>query len=206
VTTDRTALDGHTAEDYYSSFGGTSAAAPLVAGIAGLLLSLNPELGRTDVQRILEHTADKIDRAHAAYDAHGFSERAGYGRVNAARALLPAVTIDVTPATVAPGEPFTVTVTASAPFGLDAVWWSGQATGIRALDETHRRALAGDYVQSVSWSNLAIDRPGVFTLAADARDVRHSAPISGYPHRAGEGTPVPTARVTVIERSDAFSR
>ena len=87
VTTDRTGLDGHIDGDYYPDFGGTSAAAPLVAGIAGLMLSLNPELTRDDLMRILELTADKIDPERAAYDASGFSSLAGYGRVNAARAL-----------------------------------------------------------------------------------------------------------------------
>jgi subtilisin family serine protease len=86
-TTDRTGPDGHTADDYYLSFGGTSAAAPLVAGIAGLLLARNPELTRAELETILEATADKIDPANARYDASGFSTRAGHGRVNAARAL-----------------------------------------------------------------------------------------------------------------------
>ncbi|HEX5047338.1 MAG TPA: S8 family serine peptidase [Gammaproteobacteria bacterium] len=87
ATTDRTGLDGHVDGDYFTGFGGTSAAAPLVAGVAGLLLSLNPELTRADLVRILERTADKIDAEHAAYDSHGFSTRAGYGRVNAGRAV-----------------------------------------------------------------------------------------------------------------------
>lgn len=87
ATTDRTGLDGHVDGDYFTGFGGTSAAAPLVAGVAGLLLSLNPELTRADLVRILERTADKIDAEHAAYDADGFSTRAGYGRVNAGRAV-----------------------------------------------------------------------------------------------------------------------
>lgn len=86
-TTDRSGVDGYTADDYYTQFGGTSAAAPLVAGIAGLLLALDPELTRAELQAILERTADKIDGAHATYDAHGFSPRAGHGRVNAARAV-----------------------------------------------------------------------------------------------------------------------
>jgi subtilisin family serine protease len=87
ATTDRTGLDGHVDGDYFTGFGGTSAAAPLVAGVAGLLLSLNPELPRDELVRILERTADKIDPQHAAYDGTGFSTRAGYGRLNAARAV-----------------------------------------------------------------------------------------------------------------------
>lgn len=86
-TTDRTGIDGYTAGDHYRDFGGTSAAAPLVAGIAGLMLALEPNLTRVELEEILERTADKIDPAGAAYDANGFSWRAGHGRVNAARAV-----------------------------------------------------------------------------------------------------------------------
>lgn len=86
-TTDRTGLAGHTADDYYLDFGGASAAAPLVAGIAGLMLSADPGLTREELEAILVRTADKIDPVHAAYDSNGFSRRAGYGRVNAARAV-----------------------------------------------------------------------------------------------------------------------
>jgi subtilisin family serine protease len=205
-TTDRTGIDGHTADDYYTAFGGTSAAAPLVAGIAGLLLSLNPELTRSDLVRILEHTADKIDPGDAAYDAVGFSMRAGHGRVNAARALVPTVTIAIAPARVAVDEPFSVTIAASAPFGLDRVSWSGRATGVAELDAPHERTLAGERYRSVTWSGLTVDAPGVFTLAADARDLRYAEPPSGYPHRASERAAEPTVQLTVFERSDAVSR
>jgi len=204
VTTDRLGQAGHTADDYYTGFGGTSAAAPLVAGIAGLLLSLNPDLTRNELKLILEHTADKIDPAGARYDAAGFSERAGHGRVNAARALVPAAKIAVTPARVAAGEPFSVTVTASAPYGLESVWWSIRGPG--GDGAAHRRELAGEPVESVTWSRVVLDTPGTYTLVADARDVRHAEDLSPYPHRAGERAPEPTVQLTVVERSDAVSR
>ncbi len=206
TTTDRTGIEGHTSGDYYSGFGGTSAAAPLVAGIAGLLLSLNPDLTRTDLQRILEHTADKIDPEHAAYDATGFSARAGHGRVNAARALVPTVKIAVTPAHVAPGEPFSVTVSASAPFGLRSVSWQGRATGVAGLDALHERALGGAAVGSITWSGLTLDTPGTFALEADAADVGPVSARPGYPHRANLAAPAPAAEVTVLERADGISR
>jgi subtilisin family serine protease len=67
-----------------NSFGGTSAAAPLVAGIAALILSANPKLDRLEVQDIIESTADKIG---TGYDPKGHSDKLGYGRVNAAAAV-----------------------------------------------------------------------------------------------------------------------
>jgi subtilisin family serine protease len=67
-----------------NSFGGTSSATPLAAGVAALVLSANPKLSRTEVQDVLQSTADKIG---SGYDAQGFSPDFGHGRVNAAKAV-----------------------------------------------------------------------------------------------------------------------
>jgi subtilisin family serine protease len=205
VTTDRTGIDGHVEGDYFDGFGGTSAAAPLVAGVAGLLLSLNPNLSRADVKRILEHTADKIDPAVAAYDAAGFSERAGHGRVNAARALVPSVKITVTPSRVAPGEPFSVTVSASAPFGLRSVSWRAHATGDASLDRSRARHLEGRGYESATWTGLAVERAGTYTFEAVAEDLLSAEPASEYPHRAQTGVEG-MALLTVVEHADDESR
>jgi subtilisin family serine protease len=81
---------------YTENFGGTSSATPLVAGIAGLILSVNPGLTAAEVKRILEDTADKIEDLQddpilrtnrGRYDAAGRCDWFGYGKVNAAKAL-----------------------------------------------------------------------------------------------------------------------
>lgn len=77
--------EGHTA--YRHNFNGTSAAAPIVAGVAALLLSAYPDLTREEVYNILRATADKIDPQGGQYDASGHSPFYGWGRVNARRAL-----------------------------------------------------------------------------------------------------------------------
>jgi subtilisin family serine protease len=87
VTTDRTGSAGYSGSDYFSGFGGTSAAAPLAAGVAGLVLSRNPGLTEAQVREILEGSADKIEPNLGAYDSLGRSDRFGYGRINAERAL-----------------------------------------------------------------------------------------------------------------------
>jgi subtilisin family serine protease len=69
---------------YTDQFTGTSAATPMVAGVAALMLSANPELDRESVRGILHETADKIGRG---YDTSGHSHAFGYGRVNAQRAV-----------------------------------------------------------------------------------------------------------------------
>jgi subtilisin family serine protease len=114
VTTDRTGPDGYDESgDYYSSFGGTSSAAPLAAGVAGLVLSRNPGLTQAQVRQILEGSADKISPDLGAYDSVGHSDRYGYGRINAQRALsstpLPSV-IAFSKASYRVGEGRTATV------------------------------------------------------------------------------------------------
>jgi subtilisin family serine protease len=69
---------------YTNSFGGTSSATPLAAGIGALVLSVSPALTSADVRAVLRATADKIG---SSYDSQGFSHDFGYGRVNAARAV-----------------------------------------------------------------------------------------------------------------------
>ena len=83
-------VDGRDRGPYHKHFGGTSGAAPLVAGICALILTADPTLTAAEVKRILEHTADKIG-GPGEYDARGYSRRFGYGRVNAARAVAEAL-------------------------------------------------------------------------------------------------------------------
>jgi subtilisin family serine protease len=204
-TTDRLGLAGYVDGDYQAGFGGTSAAAPLVAGIAGLLLSLNPELEAADVRRLLVFTAEKIDASVARYDASGFSPTAGFGRINAARAVVPTVTLTVSPERAAVGEPVTVTLAASAPFGLAAVEWWGSAAPLPSAHTPAERALSGDVTATVTWS-VVFDRPGRYELWADARDERSATPRPGYPHRAREAAGVAAASVVATERRRGESR
>ncbi len=98
-TSDRLGAAGYTPSDYTGDFGGTSSACPVVAGVAALVLSANPYLTAREVKQILQQTADKITDPdpdpqlgfrYGTYDANGHSQWFGYGRVNAARAVLAA--------------------------------------------------------------------------------------------------------------------
>ena len=60
---------------------GTSAATPIVAGAAALLLSEYPDLASQEVYDILRVSADKIE-----HDADGHSRFYGFGRINLRRA------------------------------------------------------------------------------------------------------------------------
>jgi subtilisin-like proprotein convertase family protein/subtilisin family serine protease len=89
VTTDRTGGKGYQSGNYttVNGFGGTSSSTPLVAGICGLMLSVNPDLTAKEVKDILKKTAKKIDRSGGGYDSRGHSHKYGWGRVDAFAAV-----------------------------------------------------------------------------------------------------------------------
>ncbi|WP_017718097.1 S8 family serine peptidase [Kamptonema formosum] len=95
-TTDRLGAAGYDPGDYTGYFGGTSSATPVVAGVAALILSANPDLTALEVKQILQNTADKIidpapdpqlGNSLGTYDENGHSQWFGYGKVNAFKAV-----------------------------------------------------------------------------------------------------------------------
>jgi subtilisin family serine protease len=67
-----------------NKFGGTSSATPLAAGIAALVLSVNPNLSVPELKELLASSSEKIG---SGYDAKGHSKKFGFGRINAAKAV-----------------------------------------------------------------------------------------------------------------------
>ncbi len=67
----------------YYSFGGTSAAAPIISGVVGLMLSVDPTLKPAEIRQMLIRTA--TDTNSATYP--GFDALLGGGLVNANRAV-----------------------------------------------------------------------------------------------------------------------
>ena len=69
--------------EYTNDFGGTSSACPGAAGIAALILSVNPDLNWREVREVMRRSCDQIDPGGGEYDADGHSKLYGYGRLNA---------------------------------------------------------------------------------------------------------------------------
>ncbi|MFN8282954.1 MAG: S8 family serine peptidase [Chitinophagales bacterium] len=118
-TIDRMGNLGYYTTNYTSTFGGTSAAAPQVSGVAALMLSVNPNLTETQVRTVLQQTA--VDMGAA-----GFDNTFGYGRLNACAAVAKAMEM-------AGGSPVTIsgangicgttqTYIANAPPGYTVTW------------------------------------------------------------------------------------
>jgi len=90
TTTDIAGADGASDGDVTTSFGGTSSACPIVAGLAGLVLAAAPALTADEVNALLEDTARQSIFATPDDDGHDLAY--GFGLVQpvaALRAVLP---------------------------------------------------------------------------------------------------------------------
>jgi hypothetical protein len=79
-TTDISGSAGYASGDYAAGFNGTSAAAPVVSGVMGLILASYPDISYTIAQDILEDTTDDLGTA-------GWDQFTGWGRANAYQAV-----------------------------------------------------------------------------------------------------------------------
>jgi len=85
LTTDLTGAFGENDSDYTSLFGGTSSSCPVVAGVAGLLFSADPDASAREVHDALLETTRPAP--FATPDAEGHDDLHGYGIVDPAAAL-----------------------------------------------------------------------------------------------------------------------
>jgi subtilisin family serine protease len=69
---------------YISDFSGTSAATPLVAGAAALVIGANPALQEREIRRLLGDTADRVGGLRYQ---DGRNNQVGSGRLNVGAAI-----------------------------------------------------------------------------------------------------------------------
>lgn len=194
-TTDLMGPDGFSAGNYTTSFGGTSAACPQVAGAAALMISANPDLTESQIARILRTTA--IDMGPA-----GFDNTFGFGRLNVEAALKAVLPLIAGPVGVSdqgastysvPQQPGTTVTWQAEPAGL---FLNAQATGATASFTAE--LYPSDLGQQCGTISATITGPcGSMTLSKDilvypgATDFRGQVP----PCPAGGGNGNPTSRM-----------
>ncbi len=110
-----------TGNGYTGSFGGTSAAAPVATGVGAVVLSALPDLTASQLQALLEATAQKIDEAGGDWDVDGHSINYGWGRIDAAAALQSELAFLDVPASLA-GCNQTLSASVSIPNGSGEGW------------------------------------------------------------------------------------
>ncbi len=86
LTMGATCTTSNPTHPYYWACHGTSFSTPIVAGLAGLIKSVNPCFTPADVQHIIKTTTDPI------VDEANYSGLVGTGRINAYQAVLKALT------------------------------------------------------------------------------------------------------------------
>ncbi|MEY4134443.1 MAG: hypothetical protein RL386_793 [Bacteroidota bacterium] len=139
-------VDGRSRGNAHKHFGGTSAAAPIVAGVCALILSANPNLTAREVKDILIQTADKIGNSWEYVAGH--SRKYGYGRVNAENAVAEALRRKGSPGQVAP-QPQQPTVT---PGQVPGTGWGIQMGAFHTYENTFHLVsrLKNNYAHPVS--------------------------------------------------------
>jgi len=171
----------------YAQETGTSMATPHVAGLAALVRALRPDLSQSQVQTLMEATADDINaEAHPGFDSY-----IGWGRINASRTISAALadltlSLDVWP----PSVPFgtgeaTVTVTVALSDGTPV--GNGAVVNLTTVPTTTGRVspdelLTADGIATTTF--VAGQTGGVITLTAQVGPLFAIRPVtvsSGVP-------------------------
>ena len=170
----------------YSAVSGTSFSSPLSAGVAALMMSVNPSLAPAQIVSLLESSA--VDLGSAGYDYDY-----GYGRVNAGAAVVAAAqakAADVQPPSVAITSPTGGTVTGIVPINVTA----SDNVGVTRVDLlVSGTLLASDSSApyAFSWDSTALAGSSASLVARAYDAAGNAASSAAVVVSVGGGTPPP---------------
>lgn len=179
----------------YASVSGTSFSSPITAGLAALILSVNPNLTAAQVVDIIKQNGDDLGTA-------GFDQYFGYGRINAYKSLTAARnTVSRASDTTAPVTSVTspsngATVSGVVPVNVTAT----DDTGVARVElYVNGALLAADTTAPYSFSwDTASSGAGTRYLKAIAYDAAGNAGQSSQVTVSVAGTGDTTAPVVII--------
>ena len=192
ITTDLTGDVGYGSysddNNYTGGMSGTSAAAPLVAGVFALMFEANERLTIADARDVMCQTATRIDVIDAEYDSAGWSPYYGCGRVDAGAAVAavanvaPEAPASTVPDTAAYEDRIWLDWTDAVDADSDRLtyrvtWWVDDDDPVEVIVDGLSLELTGEAVaeQTISWHVTAIDLWGdgiqsdEYTLSVSAR-------------------------------------
>ena len=164
-TIDRMGILGADTGNYISAFGGTSAACPHVAGLAALILSVNPELTHSQVKEIIEKTAQKIggyNYSNTNGHSNGtWNEEMGYGMVNAFLAVAEAKIYGTEysisgPLALQLCNEYTYTLSGNVPEGYEIIWETNPHMAIVSGQGTSTVVVRPIYQATGNWVKVRI--------------------------------------------------
>ncbi len=164
-TIDRMGILGADTGNYISAFRGTSAACPHVAGVAALILSVNPELTHSQVKEILEKTAQKVGGYnYSNMNGHPngtFCDTMGYGMVNAFLAVAEAKIYGTEysisgPSTLQLCNEYTYTLSGNVPEGYEIIWETNPHMAIVSGQGTSTVVIRPIYQATGNWVKVRI--------------------------------------------------
>lgn len=157
----------------YTNAAGTSFSAPIVAGVAALVMSANPTLSPAQVQDVLKKSADDLG-------SPGWDSSYGWGRVNASRAISLATgsqQVDISPPAISFLSPVNgATVSGSVSVGVSA----SDDKGVTSVAVTIDGGLMTSFVAApyaFSWDTFAVS-DGTHLLSATATDAAGNSATS----------------------------
>jgi subtilisin family serine protease len=155
----------------YSQWQGTSFSAPVVAGVAALMISARPDLGSDQIKSLMYSTAVDLGAA-------GRDPIFGYGRVNAAAAVQAAKAYQATTDTTAPVASIAAPLANSTVSGVVAVNVNASDNvGVARVDLTVNGTVVATDTSapfSFSWNSAGVAN-GIANLVAIAYDAKGNA-------------------------------